>query len=146
MDENKRHVAIKKIFTYHPNIDMSPLFQFVDTEEDDDNLKGLPYVIVWFERAMEAIFNKDKNKPLHKRFSIDVDQRKLSAIYQFARAMPLLIADQCSSLGDSSFIDKVSHRPPLDISDFGFTPPSPKVIHKSRPRNFIGQNRKRSLT
>ena len=59
--------------------------------DDDQSLKSLPYVIAWFERAEEAV-NADspperfRNVP---EFEYNFDQRKLSAIYQFARSMPL---------------------------------------------------------
>ena len=77
---NKSHVAIKKIIGYHPNIDMSPLYN-LDLADDDKNLKGLPYVINWFDRAREAVEDYDEVK---------VERRKLSSIYQFVGAMPLL--------------------------------------------------------
>jgi len=88
--KNKRYVAIEKIWMYHPNI-MRPLFRFDDSDEDEDNLKGLPYVIDWFKRAR-------KGQPLSFilfKDGVDIEKRKLSAIYQFARAMPTLITDQC---------------------------------------------------
>ena len=76
-DTNKGRVAIKKILEYHPNIDMEPLFVLNVEGEDERDLKALPHV-TWFERAAVA------------GGSGNVDQMKLSAIYQFARAMPLL--------------------------------------------------------
>ena len=100
--KNKRHVAIKKILKYHPNIDMEPYF--ADWISDDEQtLKGLPYVVAWFERANE-IFPKLKNKKElanlgisqtnteAKKESYDIDPKKLSAIFQFTRAMPLSFA------------------------------------------------------
>ena len=87
---NKSHVAIKKILQYHPFIDMEPLFNL----DGENNLKALPYAVDWFERAKIAVaeerrgyyYNVDQNMIS----AIHIDQRKLSAIYQFARAMPLL--------------------------------------------------------
>ena len=76
---NKRHIAIEKIFKHHPNIDMEPLFEW-DAEEGERNLKALPYVVDWFGRARAA--------DVHGRYN--VEERKLSAIHQFAKAMPLL--------------------------------------------------------
>ena len=73
----KSHVAIKKILEYHPNINMEPLFEL--DEKGERTLKGLPLIIDWYERAKEA------NTSVMK-----VDRQKLSAIYQFALAMPLL--------------------------------------------------------
>lgn len=76
---NKSQIAIKKILKHHPNIDMEPLFE-LDAEEGERNLKALPYVVDWFGRAKAA--------DVHGRYN--VEQRKLSAIHQFAKAMPLL--------------------------------------------------------
>jgi len=95
----KENAAINKIFHCHPNIDMEPFFE-MGIEDSERNLKGLPYVIDWFERAKEAVLdisfikngvvsgretfsNEDARIPL-------VDSRKLSSIYQFALAMPIL--------------------------------------------------------
>jgi len=78
---NKRHVAIKKILKYHPNIDMTPLFE-LDMKEGEQNLKGLPYVIALFGVGATEVsveYNRD-----------NIQARKLSAIYQFAQAMPLM--------------------------------------------------------
>ena len=72
---NKSHIAIKKIFKCHPNIDMEQLFEF---GTDDVSHKALPYVVDWFEKA-RVTFSKRRRK-----------NRKLSAIYQFVQAMPLL--------------------------------------------------------
>ena len=80
-DTNKRHVAIKKIVQYHPNIDMTPLFE-LDMKEGEQNLKGLPYVITLFDIGMPEA------SPLAPEYNILA--RKLSAIYQFAQAMPLM--------------------------------------------------------
>lgn len=84
---NKSHVAILKILRYHP-IDMKPLFGWGSEEEGEWTLKGLPYIIDWFNRATVAV-----NERGHQRKDrYKVDQKKLSAIYQFAKAMPLLFA------------------------------------------------------
>ena len=80
-DTNKSHVAIKKILKHHPKIDMEPLFDW-DAEEGEQNLKALPYVIAWFGRARAAVADDDE--------SYNVEEKKLSAIFQFAKAMPLL--------------------------------------------------------
>ena len=76
INRNKSRVAIKKILQYHPNIDMSPLFEL--DSGDERNLKGLPYVVTWFKKAKAAKRQKS------------VETKKLSAIYQFAQAMPML--------------------------------------------------------
>lgn len=74
---DKKNVAIEKILQYHPNIDMSPIYELVSPEEH--SLKGLPLVIGWFERARQRSLGK----------SYGVDKRSLSSIYQFALSMPL---------------------------------------------------------
>ena len=79
---NKSHVAIKKILKFHPNIDMEPLFQW--DAEGEQFLKALPYVINWFERARVAVADEDEEM-------YNIEERKLSAIFQFAKTMPLLL-------------------------------------------------------
>jgi len=111
-DTNKKQVAIRKILKYqcHPNLDMRP--PDIDVEQlfewgskDELSLKALPYVIAWFKRAMEAIVSaRDKEWSIfdgslqYGKFGYDriVSQRKLSAIYQFAQAMPLLFVPSTS--------------------------------------------------
>ena len=95
----KEYAAVNKILRYHHNIDMEPFFE-MGIEDSERNLKALPYIIDWFERAKEAVLdisfinngvvkgretfsNEDARIPL-------VDSRKLSSIYQFALTMPLL--------------------------------------------------------
>jgi len=80
---NKKHVAIKKILRYHPNLDMADLFE-LDLVEGERNLKGLPRVIDWFEKAREAVTEEDEEDG-----GYTVEGRKLSAIYQFVHTMPL---------------------------------------------------------
>jgi len=91
----KSHVAIRKILKYHPNIDMEQLFEL--GSEGELSLKGLPYILDWFNRAGEAIEQlKTWNAYCsfyglgYERTRHIVSRRKLSAIYQFAQAMPLL--------------------------------------------------------
>ena len=74
---NKSHVAIRKILQHHPNIDMEPMFEW--DAEGEQTLKALPYVISWFDRAGVAVADV-RGEP----------RRKLSAIFQFSLAMPLL--------------------------------------------------------
>ena len=52
---------------------------------DERNLKALPFVIVWFERAEHAVDDE-----------FNVRKKKLSAIYQFARSMPLMFVPAAS--------------------------------------------------
>ena len=72
---------MEKILQHHPNIDMEPLFDW-DAEEGEENLKALPYVIDWFDKARAAVADDGA--------SYNIDSRKLSAVFQFAKAMPLL--------------------------------------------------------
>ena len=80
-DTNKNHVAMKKTLQNHPNIDMEPLFQW--DAEGEQTLKALPHVINWFERTKVAVADDGKE--------YGIERRKLSAIFQFAKAMPLLL-------------------------------------------------------
>ena len=77
---NKSRVAIKKILRYHPNIDMTPLFEW--DEDGEQSLKAFPYVIHCFDIARQGL---ELNQRGYK-----IEEKKLSAIYQFAKAMPLL--------------------------------------------------------
>ena len=93
MQTNKSHVAIKKILKCHPNIDMEPLFEW-DAEEGEQNLKTLPHIISWFDRAKVADATVggggDNTDSGDEEETYSVDAKKLSAIYQFAMAMPTL--------------------------------------------------------
>ena len=51
----------------------------------DRDLKALPYIIAWFERAQGAVADDEEEE------SYNIDKRKLSAMYRFAEAMPLCI-------------------------------------------------------
>ena len=97
MGTNKKYVAIKKILQHHPNIDMEPLFEW--GSKDERNLLSLPYVIAWFDRARVAIehvnesgYNSDLDYYYNVRdvYDYQVEEEKLTAIYEFALAMPLL--------------------------------------------------------
>ena len=87
---NKSHVAIKKILRYHTNIDidMKPLFGWNMEGEGERDLKALPYVVAWFERAGEAVAD-DEDEGGEESYKIC--ERKISALYHFAKAMPLLV-------------------------------------------------------
>ena len=52
-EQNKDHVATKKILRYHTQIDMEPPFEW--SSEDERSIKSPPFVIAWFERAKEAV-------------------------------------------------------------------------------------------
>lgn len=95
---NKSQVAIRKILKHHPNLDMSPLFEWGAEEDGERTLKALPYVINWFDRARVAVVDEYSSNPCDDGsilFSCHIDyyhiaERKLSAIFQFAKTMPLL--------------------------------------------------------
>ena len=60
--DNEHHASIKKILKYHPNIDVEPLFEWGAEEDDEErNLKALPYVMGWFDRAGVAVAEEDDN-------------------------------------------------------------------------------------
>ena len=84
-EKNKSHVAIRKILKYHPNIDMKPLFEWDAKEYGEQTLKALPHVVDWFERAKGAVAVDGDREDYH------VEERQLSAIFQFAKSMPLLL-------------------------------------------------------
>ena len=75
---------------------MGPLFVW-DLEEEQ-TLKALPYVIDWFMKAEVAVADEDISTDDDSiLFSDDegdedyrIEEKKLSAILQFAKAMPLL--------------------------------------------------------
>jgi len=73
-----------------PDIDIEQLFEW--DSEGEWSLKALPYVIAWFERATEAIVSVRDKEWLIIPINHTVSRQKLSAIYQFAQAMPLLFA------------------------------------------------------
>ena len=79
-DTNKNYVAMKKILLHFPNIDMEQLFQW--DADGEQTLKALPHVMSWFDRAKVVVANDG--------VEYDIEERKLSAIFQFAKAMPLL--------------------------------------------------------
>ena len=81
---NKGHNAMKKILLYHPDFDIEKLYRW--DSEGEQNLKALPYLLSWFERAEEAVADDDARR------KYQIEDRKLSAVYQFARYMPLLVA------------------------------------------------------
>jgi len=85
---SKTAIAMKKILKHYPDMDMEPMFEW-DAEEGEQNLKALPYVVDWFERA-ESAFQYDWSNYDKKEERFIVEKRKLDAINQFARAMPLL--------------------------------------------------------
>ena len=84
--KNKSHVAIMKIVKYHfHQIDMEPLFDWNMEGEGERDLKALPYVIAWFDRAAKVVVGYG----MQRDYGMHLDREKLSSIYQFARALPL---------------------------------------------------------
>jgi len=71
------HPATCKILKSHPDIDMEPFFQW--------KLKFLPVLINWFEGVRSSMSN-DLGESLQS-----VQDRELSAVYKFVRAMPDLV-------------------------------------------------------
>ena len=76
----KNQIAMMKILKYHDNFDMQPLFEW--------DFKFLPCMIEWFEKAAECPSFYDDCLG-HDELEQTIQRRKLSAIYQFIRAMPL---------------------------------------------------------
>ena len=62
---------------------MEPLFEWNMEVEGERDLKALPYVVAWFGRARDAVAGTEEG-------GSKILRRKLSAIFQFAQAMPLL--------------------------------------------------------
>ena len=96
---NKSHVAMKKILKYHPNMDMEPLFEW--DADGEQTLKALPFVIDWLDKAKDVVADEDmlsdsededdeEDNSVSDDYDYCVDERKLSAIFQLAKAMPLL--------------------------------------------------------
>ena len=86
---NKGHVAIKKILLHHPDFDIEQFYQW--DSEGERSLKALPHLIDWFGRAKEAVLADDEARGGAVNMN-QVENRKLTALYQFARDMPLLVA------------------------------------------------------
>jgi len=59
-----------------------PLFEW--DADGEQTLKSLPYAIGWFGRAEEAVARAEE------REDYMIEQKKLSAIFQFAKSMPLM--------------------------------------------------------
>jgi hypothetical protein len=64
------HAAIQKILKFHPDFDVEPFFEW--------NLKALPLVLSWFERARGMSVKSEE----------DIQKRQLSTMYNFVRGMP----------------------------------------------------------
>ena len=98
--ENKASVAINKIVLYHELLsDLESMFEWDSSGER--TLKGLPYLIKWYEKEDTAVaeilqeMSADPGRPWRQpviqahltKFGLNV---RLSAMYRFVRSMPLL--------------------------------------------------------
>ena len=82
---NRSHnqaAAICKILRSHPDIDITPLFEF--------NLTCLPMVFEWFEKAKSYLDEVNESSESFQR-------RQFSAVYKFIRGMPLLAVNSYRS-------------------------------------------------
>ena len=80
---NKCHVAMIKILQFNFNINMEPFFEWNMEGEGERDLKALPYIIAWFNKAGEMAASEGLQ-------CYRIERRKLFAIYQFAKVMPML--------------------------------------------------------
>jgi len=92
---NKHHVAMKKILMKHQgNIIVEPLFGWDASGEW--SLKSLPYLVSWYETAEAVVENytsdsdDDSSVEDEEEYPYDIERKKLSSIYDFAKAMTLL--------------------------------------------------------
>ena len=74
---DKEEVAAIKILQSHDDFDMLPFFEW--------EFKVLHLVLSWLERASDFEMPDD--------FEPNIEERKLSTIYQFVRGMPLLYVE-----------------------------------------------------
>ena len=97
---------------------MEQLFEWNMEGDGERDLKALPYVVAWFDKAGEAVADDEEE-------SVVVDVRKLSAIYQFAQEMPLLFVPVSQNIKDEKNgremwacrldLFHMHHKIPLDI-------------------------------
>lgn len=89
-------VKLLSLLKLNRAVDMEPLFE-LDEEDDERKPKALPCVVDWFDRRV-----RDENEEVVQ----SINARKLSAIFQFARAMPL---SSGLSKSDGSLAKKRKH-------------------------------------
>ena len=77
--DDEEEIATIKMLQCHDDFDMQSFFEW--------ELKVLPLVIGWFEKASAYEMPED--------FEPNIESRKLSTIYQFARGMPVLYVETC---------------------------------------------------
>jgi hypothetical protein len=123
---NKSQVVTIKILTYLA-IDVTPLFGW-GSGEGEWSLKALPYVITWFDRAREVIASDDGfgRARVSEIGVIEVDRRQLSAIYDFAKAMPVLFGGIASE-GSAQTTGKKAC---VHVSEIGVAIANRESVHK----------------
>ena len=75
--DDKKEVAMIKMLQCHEDFDMLPFFGW--------EFKVLPLVVNWLERA--------SGYQMPRGFEPNIEERKLSTIYQFVRGMPVLYVE-----------------------------------------------------
>ena len=75
--DDKKEVAMIKMLQCHEDFDMLPFFEW--------EFKVLPLVVNWLERA--------SGYQMPRGFEPNIEERKLSTIYQFVRGMPVLYVE-----------------------------------------------------
>ena len=75
--DDKKEVAMIKILQHHRDFEMQPFFEW--------EFKVLPIILGWLERASVC--------DMPEGFEPNIEERKLSTIYQFVRGMPVLYVE-----------------------------------------------------
>ena len=84
---DRRTVAIRKIIRHHNHINMEPFFQY--------ELKVLPIAMNWFDRARRTSCSANHGRIIFRGANAkDIGRKELSAIYQFAVAMPMMFVSK----------------------------------------------------
>ena len=81
---------------------MEPFLQWNMEGEGEPNLKALPYIVAWLDRASEYNQNND-NEDLAN--SIGIGARKLSAIFQCATSLPLFFVPPVNTEGKMDVVE-----------------------------------------
>ena len=93
---DKEQVANQKVL---PLLDMEPLLAWNMEGEGERNLKALPYIVAWLDRASEYNQNNDND---NEDLANSIGARKLSAIFQCATALPLFFVSPAKPAANSS--------------------------------------------
>ena len=94
---DKEQVANQKVL---PLLDMEPLLAWNMEGEGEPNLKALPYIVAWFDRAREYNQNND-----NEDLANSIGARKLSAIFQCATALPLFFVPPVNTEGKMDVVE-----------------------------------------